>query len=429
MKKFFIKTLRNLRKNKLEYLFSIILSIITIVFILFVLWSNNISWQSFVANAWQEILITALSIVCTAFIALVIRKIVLIIMNTIEDIIKLNPDYAELINCYSKSINAFVKIDINPEDFKRLKLNHRSYSYFNDNQCIIPIEKIFFKSRDIKFILKIKDKKKKHYHAPSNILCHYDENIQAHEYSYIYNNLIIRIDDCIPLSDGNGIYLKTSRTTYFDSLATNRSIDYTWSNGLSIRNLYTYGKKILPLQDMPLSNHLGINGIIRTKDDYIVCIYRNGEASIGKRTYSISVGSAIQTVVAENQQGYFTEQGLKNAIDDMIYKELNLYHTDYQFKTEDNIIAFYRDWVEGGKPQLLFYVDCLLNAKQLKERFKNRLSKINKEISFISLTSLKTATITADCIVINHLHKKGKYYKVLPSVAASVYMYYSYLIH
>ena len=424
MKRKLVKRLRNIRKNKLEYLFTIILSIVFIVFLCSVFYFLGVSWEIFLDDARKEILITAFSIVITAFLVCFIRRVILSVMNKVEDVIKLNPDYEELIQGYKRSKERFLRIKIDPESINRFKLRHKSLSLFEGNDCVLPIEVLYWKSQDMKFILRIKDKPRKYYQAPRNILYHYQENAQAHEYSHVYNNQLIRVDDFQLLENGKGLSFKTSRTTYFDSLATNRAADYVWSNGMSIRNIYTYGNQILSLRDMPLSNHLGVNGIIKTKDNYIVSFYRSESSSIGKGTYSISIGSAIQASDATDSQGYFTEYGLEQAIKNIIHDELNLSSENYQFSLEDNIIAFYRDWVEMGKPQLLFYANCLLNAEQLRDLVEKRKRKTDKEVLFIPVDDLQTATITADLIVINTLRSKGKYYKVFPSTSASVYMYF-----
>ena len=192
---------------------------------------------------------------------------------------------------------------------------------------------------------------------------------------------------------------------------------------MSIRNIYTYRNQILPLRDMPLSNHLGVNGIIRTKDGYIVGFYRDKTASIGKSTYSISIGAAVQVSDAVDSRRCFTEHGLEHAINNVIHDELNLSSDNYQFSIKDNIIAFYRDWVEMGKPQLLFYAKCLLKAEELRNIVEKRKRKTEKRILFFSEDDLRTATITADLITINTSKRKKKYYKVFPSTAAGVYMY------
>ena len=70
MRRKLVKRLRNIRKNKLEYLFTIILSIVFIVFLCSVFYFLGVSWEIFLDDARKEILITAFSIVITAFFGL-----------------------------------------------------------------------------------------------------------------------------------------------------------------------------------------------------------------------------------------------------------------------------------------------------------------------------------------------------------------------
>lgn len=425
MRRKIVKRLRYIRKNKLENLFAIILSVIFIMLFGLVFYFWGAAWKIFFDEARKEILITACGIVITAFVVYFIRRVIFVVMNKIEDVIKLNPDYEELIQGYNRAKEKFLKIKIDSKLINRFKLRRKSLSLFEENNCVLPIEILFCKSSDVMLRFNIKDSPRKYYQAPHNILYHYHENAQAHEYSHIYNNQLIRVDDFQLLKKDNALYLKTSRTTYFDSLATNRAADYIWSNGISIRNIYTYGNQILSLRDMPLSNHLGINGIIRTKDNYIIGFYRDNAASVGKGTYSISIGAAVQASDAVDRRGYFTEYGLENAIKKIIYDELNLSSEYYQFSVRDNIIAFYRDWVEMGKPQLLFYANCFLEAEQLQNIVDKRKRKTDKRVLFFSEDNLRTAVITADLIVMNTSGREKKYYKVFPSTAASIYLYFN----
>ena len=59
----------------------------------------------------------------------------------------------------------------------------------------------------------------------------------------------------------------------------------------------------------------------------------------------------------------FTKEGLKNSILGEIKDELKIERKDIIFSIEENVIAAYRDLVEGGKPQLLFVVKSLRTQK------------------------------------------------------------------
>ena len=209
---------------------------------------------------------------------------------------------------------------------------------------------------------------------------------------------------------------------------TNRAIDYIWNNGISIRKMVTFNKSISSLEKTELSNHLGINAIITTTDQAVIGILRTKDASIGKGTYTFSVGAAVKNYSAENSLGIITESGIEKALKSMIEQEIGLLETDYDFNLRDNGLAFYREWVEGGKPQLLFFVNCRLSNKEIETRYYNTDRKdasiANKKICFILLEDLKSASIMSDLII---LGPKKKKFRVVPAVAGNVHIFRTYL--
>ena len=85
----------------------------------------------------------------------------------------------------------------------------------------------------------IADHQDQQYELPHDIQEHFDELFKSHIASNIYNQLNIRVDDWEVERDS--FLMSTSRTTYFDSLVTNRAMDFQWSNGLTTRDVYQYG--------------------------------------------------------------------------------------------------------------------------------------------------------------------------------------------
>lgn len=426
MRKKLFKLIRVLRKNRIENLFTLIISlIILVVFILF-LEINKRSLNSLLNETWKQIIVTSLGIVGAALLAVLMKKIVSIIMTEIEDSIKLNPDYEDIVYNYIKSKDRFLAVKNDEKTIKRYM--HLSLSYFDQFTCILPEEYIFIRKTNKEFRLKIYDNKNKFYELPTRLEAHYDENLMAHSKSRIHNNIVVRVDKYCLLPDEEGIKLYTSRTTYFDSLVTNRAIDYIWNNGISIRKMVTYNKSISPLEKIELSNHLGINAIITTTNNAVIGILRTKDASIGKSTYTFSVGAAVKNYSAENSLGIITEFGIEKAVKCMIEKEIGLLETDYDFSLRDNGLAFYREWVEGGKPQLLFFVNCRLSNKEIEKRYYNKnrkdVSIANKKIYFISLEDLNSACIMSDLII---LGEKKKKFRVVPAVAGNVHIFRTYL--
>ena len=93
---------------------------------------------------------------------------------------------------------------------------------------------------------------------------------------------------------------------------------------------------------------------------------------------------------------------------------------------EESIFAFYRDLLEGGKPQFLFYF--FFNEFDKDSFIKNFENKSNKKdgqnalvdgtkFIFYKTSDLKEATISSDGMRINGIN-----HKMTPSASASVVM-------
>jgi len=270
------------------------------------------------------------------------------------------------------------------------------------------------------------------YTLPHRIMEHYDEIMSAHGQSDVYNQLNIRLDGYI-ISDK--IILNTSRTTYYDSLVTNRAMDFKWKSNISIRDIYGPGPFLKVLEESELSNHLGFNGFVETSDNKIIFVKRYNNVSIGKGTLGDSIGASLKAKYALNKtNGKFTLDGLINGIKSEIKDELKIGRECYEFSLEDNIISIYRDIVEGGKPQLLFYVKLKIDFNEVEKTFftvlknenksKDKVKKLNadgKELICVDRMQLSKLYITPDAIVIG-----DKAYNMMPSASASIIMLFEY---
>ncbi len=135
------------------------------------------------------------------------------------------------------------------------------------------------------------------------------------------------------------------------------------------------GPVIHSLKGSSLSNHLGFNGFIETSDEKFMFVFRKKGVSIGEGTYSNSVAASLKTKYALNPFSQFTMTGLENGIIREIEDELGI-PPETLLRDKNNIlsgpiklIAAYRDLLEGGKPQLLFYAMTSMDSKQVTEVF------------------------------------------------------------
>ena len=96
---------------------------------------------------------------------------------------------------------------------------------------------IMGKKANKSFVLELEDKPGKYYVLPKVIAHHFEENILAHGGARTYNNYLSRVDRWEKEDESlnepqEKIKLYTSRTTFFESLSTNRAMDYLWKDGL-----------------------------------------------------------------------------------------------------------------------------------------------------------------------------------------------------
>ena len=386
--------------------------------------------------------ITVITSLITAFlIASISKYLSKFVERKLEDNTKLKTDYSNLVQKYPKCNKMIVYKNGNNSNYKkgrrRTSVKRVQNKEENDqDEYIFPVvyEKDCYNCDII-----INDDNKKQYDLPDIIKQNYLDLMDAHKHSTVYNNLNIRLDDYC--DNGNEIILHTSRTEYFNSLVTNRAIDYNWTSNkaLSVRELYSPGPFFEELKDSVLSNHLGYNGFVETSDGKFIFILRSKDVSIGKETLGTSVGASVKSSYALDNYGKFTLNCLGEAIKLEIKDELNIDEKEmvkdgnreiiklnYDFSLKENIIALYRDIVEGGKPQLLFYVQTRLNSDEIKEKFYKATKNVRrkksesikmdgKELILVDRDKLLNAYITPDTIVIGK-----KSYRTLPSSAASV---------
>ena len=344
-----------------------------------------------------------------------------ILMNRLEDTIKLTNDYDELTRMYKNQMVSYDNSSASKKNLRKVEERCKAKIYIpmvcehKLQQCVIDIQD----SND-------------RYELPNIIREHFDELFQIHSTSKVYNKLNVRVDDWT--LNNKKFVMKTSRTTFFDSLVTNRAMDYRWNNGLTVREQYEFGPILHTLKDSHLSNHLGFNGFVISSDGYIFFVKRGNKLSIGKRTYCNSVSASLNTSYALNESGHFTEDGLINSIISEIDNELKIPREGLEkFCFREHIIAAYRDIVEGGKPQLLFYVHSKWKKEEIISNFKIQTKREDKKKDtecredgrkFLWIHKSKLDQI---CILPEKIVHEGKSYRMMPAVAASIVIFIEHL--
>lgn len=197
--------------------------------------------------------------------------------------------------------------------------------------------------------------------------------------SIIYNQLCIRLYDL--KHRDNTVLLRTQRTMYYDSLVTNRNMDYLLNSDLSIRMMYEPGPALSPLSESFLSNQIGFSGIIESEDGVILLVQRSKYVSTNQQLFDCSVTASLKSQYALNQDSKsFTCENWVKAIEREIIDELNLDSSITINFTTNDIIAFYRDLIEGGKPNFIFYLrinsDFITLRKGLESAQRNNTNLV-----------------------------------------------------
>lgn len=361
----------------------------------------------------------ATSISATYFIAVLFKVIANKIEMSIEDGLKLTTEYTDLVNQYKNDISRMVSYKKNICDYIMTQLDEISPEY--DTYPII-IE--FYNDKSKKII--VEDNKEKEHKLPLVAESNFTEIFSVHKHSKVFNSLNIRLDDIN--HDQENVILKTSRTTYFNSLVTNRAMDHDFGSKLTVRKCFEFGPSISNLKNSLLSNHIGFNGFVITSDNKMAFVKRFNNVSIGKGIIGCSFGASLKSKYALNPDGLMTLETFENAIKCELYDELGLAEQHYDFSLNNNLVCIYRDLVEGGKPQLLLKIYTSLSAQELEEAFNRKATQtkyLNRNFemdgSKIIFADLSDVYVSLNQISIKSKNKRKKYVTI-PAISSSIAM-------
>ena len=213
------------------------------------------------------------------------------------------------------------------------------------------------------------------------------EFLKAHRHSKTSNNLTIRLDD-ISVVDNN-VTFHTSRTYYFHMLLTNRCMDYKLDCDMSVREIYEFNSKVSKLSESRLSNQIGINGMIITSDGYLLVEKRDHKKTTWKNKFAQPISLALKAVdlgfgnddwIKTNEEGNTL---LINVIKKTIKENFGFLEEDYETITlNENFLGLARDLLEGGKPNLYFYVVLKETSDEVLKKLK-----INSSVAVSKKTS------------------------------------------
>lgn len=234
------------------------------------------------------------------------------------------------------------------------------------------------------------------YKLPNFIECNAISIMEAHSTSKSKNVETLRLNRHSYDDETKTLCMQTQRTCYAHMLLTNRCMDYTLGSGLSVREIYEYRSQVLPLFMTRMGNQIGIEGLILTTDGYTLIEKRKHTQRTTWRDkfaqpISLSMKKAdmgLENTMTLENTPEAADKALRGVIDKHLQGfGLQMYDAanpqkgwDYKFDLAHNFLGISRDLLEGGKPNLYFYVIVNCTGEELVKRLERAAESENSTV-------------------------------------------------
>lgn len=370
------------------------------------------------AQKWLALLtgsVDALSVFLVPVLSVWVTRNVIRSKNRLEEEFKIEPDHHKIVCQYKKHSRQFLnyanmtdnKVDkdgilmsltnvaggktynpVEDEHSESYFERQRDVNFYKNGRLLLPSVNVF--TNNTCKLNVVFDDSKSYYELPPLLKENAAKLISAHKASSIGNSVTIRLKDFE--YENSTLKLVTERSKYMDMLMTNRCMDFDL-DGMSVRSLYEPESAVSPLKDSKLCNQIGINGLVYTSDNYLLIEKRGRKKAVWKNKFAQPISLALKLKdVVTNSNGLIgsspedAEACFKGVISKTLSGNFGLtakdngIDGDYDFELSKNFMGIARDLLEGGKPNLYFYVKVDMTAKQLKQRLEDN-SKLAVSIS------------------------------------------------
>lgn len=281
-----------------------------------------------------------------------------------------------------------IKVNYNADKLmKRYPAEIEEGSFFKNRGELCPIIVLYTHEPNKEIHISDSDKQ---YVLPNIITNYVDKILNAHKASKINHKKMVRLDD-VRKTD-KGVELFTSRTTYLDTLLTNRAIDYTLADRLTIRDVLEPGPYINDLKTSTLSNHLGFNIMVFDNEDNVILTKRAKSVTTAKGKWSFGGSGSLKLDNALNDNRELQIAGIEKSVKVNLENTLGINSKYIDFNLERDLICVYREMFEGGKPH--FLLKCSINLSSDKiystfDTYKQKLTKKRKNKKELHITEIK----------------------------------------
>lgn len=362
-----------------------------------------------------------LSVLLAGVITIILSKLIKSFDYWLEESLKIEDDHHKIINKYNghpktapkagenfsdkagvmmslEHIGVFGKHDLKNKERDpysgAYKNTEKELKAFQDGSLYLPSLNVFTNLKG-DTSLAFSDKNEG-YELSEYIMKNAEHLLAAHKNSTTNNNRTIRLNDFT--YDNNTLTLDTMRSTYYHMLMTNRCMDYQISEDITLRKLFEFNNTISPLAESKLSNQIGINGLILSKDGYVLIEKRGHKKTTWKNKFAQSISLALKEPDLKLNEDRIiggtpedAEENLGRIITKTIKGNFGLLPEDYtEFTIKTNFLGLARDLLEGGKPNLYFYVTTKYTARELAQRLKDNAGTTDPE------RALKTDKLDSD---------------------------------
>ena len=229
------------------------------------------------------------------------------------------------------------------------------------------------------------------YHIPAKIASKASDILEEVE-RYFYDSTTIRLNGM--KIDNSSYTLIVSKAHFLQYATTNYAMDIVlphkgWSR--SLRDIVHPGKHLCDLEDSLLANHLGVNVLVFTLDNYLVIPLR---ASANIATWQQKISPSISGATSFDDDMWNFRAGPAASWIREGREELGLSNSNFD-DSKDIFLGLTRDLLRGGKPETFFATQLNITKAEVERKIKKAKDKWeNKEIQWSEFTSPLTCPTT-----------------------------------
>ncbi len=307
-----------------------------------------------------------ISVGITTVVAVFVNWISNYLNKYLEEGLKLTESYESLMKRYKKDDLMKGKI----------RINEKGHIVEKEIKCPVVVISDNPKSLEMKV-------NPIHFKLDPVIVNNANKLISAHENSKISNKDILRLDHYSIDHEGH-LTLEISMTNFYNTLLTNRAMDFELTKKMTVREMFEYGPHLNTFKQSKMANGIGVSSILLTKDGYYVMLQRGMKNPTGKHQISICNStlnfyfSGNNAIIKKIDKSFILDDPLK---EDLLYESIlnglrvKLHYPtkgEYGLRKEDyQMVGMVRNLKEGGKPELFFVVRSKYTKQGLIDRMKH----------------------------------------------------------